>query len=56
MNKFPIFDAHYDILQSPVDKNGKAINSVSNYAVNMDELLRNKPIIRRFSIFCQPNL
>ena len=50
MADFPIFDAHFDILQSPSadDKND------SYYCVDFNELYRNRPIIRSLVSFVRP--
>lgn len=54
MTKFSIFDAHYDILQSPIDEQGKTIVDVSKYSVNMEEMIRNRPMIRDLVSFVHP--
>ena len=53
MRNYPIFDAHYDILQEECDKQGKTITD-SRYCVDLKEMLQNTPVIRGLVSFVNP--
>ena len=54
MNKITIVDSHYDIMQSSLDDEGKIIDNDSNYSVDIEEMLRHRPMIRCLASFVRP--
>lgn len=53
MGNIPIFDAHYDIFHTQYDEEGKAFDD-SYYALNYEEMLRNRPMIRGLATYVSP--
>lgn len=53
MERFPIYDAHYDIFQTQYDYKGQEVTD-SYYSVDTNEMLKNTPLIRGLTSFVHP--